>query len=456
MKVENLTTALLRRATGGAVRGKDKRITGVSIDSRTIKKGEVFFAVKGESYDGHGFAAEALLKGASWVVVSRRMGLKQDYILVPDTTAALGKLAAKWRRRFHIPCIGVTGTSGKTTTRGIIAHLLAKRYQCCESIKNYNNFVGLPLSILQITERTTLAVIELAMNRRGEIRKLAHIADPSMGVVTNVGRGHLEFLGSLENVAKAKAELLTYLKKGDVAVLNFDDPLVRKMARKTKAEVVSFGIDSDADFRAGDIRLGAQGSTFSLNGKQDFELSLYGKMNVYNAVAALATAAVHGLNTNEMRRRLASIKPLRMRLQRISVGGITIFNDSYNANPDSMSAAIAVAAAVRGKRKVACLGDMLELGDRSIDFHREVGRKLAEHDFDVLLLYGPFSRAIGEGFKANGRRRVQVAHFSDRKALTRKLLRTVRKGDVVLIKASHAQRLDLVADELITNLKRRT
>jgi UDP-N-acetylmuramoyl-tripeptide--D-alanyl-D-alanine ligase len=453
MDVEGLTTAFICGATGGVVRGKARRITGISIDSRTIKPGEVFFAIKGETYDGHGFAGEALLKGASWVVVSRRMGLEQNSILVPDTVVALGKVALKWRHRFHIPCVGITGTSGKTTTRRMIAHLLAKRYRCCESIRNYNNFVGLPLSLMQITKRTTMAVIELATNKKGEIGKLARIADPSMGVITNVGRGHLEFLGSEEHVAKEKGALLAHLKKGDVAVLNFDDPRVRKMRKRTKAEVVSFGIDSEADFRASDITLGVRDSTFSVNGKEGFRLSLLGKMNVYNAVAAIAVASVYGLKTNEMKRRLQSIKPLRMRLQRMTVAGVTIFNDSYNANPDSMAAAIAVVSRVRGKRKIACLGDMLELGNRSAAFHREVGRKLAENDFDIVLLYGPLSGAIRDGFETNGSHS-KIAHFTRRKALTRRLLKTVRKGDVVLIKASHANRLDLTADDLITHLKR--
>lgn len=455
MKVEGLTTNFLRRATGGTVKGNEKPITGVSIDSRTIKRGEVFFAIRGENYDGHGFAAEALLKGASWVVISKRMGLKKDYLLVPDTTRALGKVALRWRQRFHIPCIGITGTSGKTTTRRIISHLLGRRYRCCESIKNFNNFAGVPLSLLQLTRRTNMAIIELATNRKGEIKKLANIADPSMGVITNVGRGHLEFLGSVENVAKEKAALLAHLKRGDVAVLNFDDPLVRKMARRTRAEVVSFGIDHDADFRAGDLHLRTQDSTFTVNGKEGFRLSLPGKMNVYNAVGAIAVASVYGLNTSEMKYRLRSLKPLQLRLQRIQVAGITVFNDSYNANPESMAAAISVVGVSQGKRKIACLGDMLELGSSSPAFHREVGRMLAAHHFDAILLYGPLSRSIREGFRAAGGGG-QIAHFKERKALTRKLLETVKKGDVLLIKASHANRLDLVADDLIAHLGRRT
>ncbi len=454
MNVEGLTKTFVCRATGGTAKGKEKPITGVSIDSRTIKRGEVFIAIKGEHYDGHGFAAEALLKGASWVVISRKAGIKQNYILVADTTKALGRIAAKWRQRFHLPCISITGTSGKTSTRRMIAHLLAKRFHCVESIKNYNNFVGVPLSVLQIRKSTTMAVIELAMNSRGEIRQLARIADPSMGVITNVGRGHLEFLRTIENVAKAKAELLAHLKKGDVAVLNFDDPLVRKMARRTKAEVVSYGIDHDADFRASNISLGQQGSAFSINGVEGFTLSLLGKMNVYNATAAVAAAAVHGLNTNQMKHRLATIKPLSMRLQRMKMGGITLFNDSYNANPDSMAAAIAVAAEAKGERRIACLGDMLELGEQSPIFHRDIGRELARHHFDIILLYGPQSRAIQEGLQAAGSH-ARIAHFIERKALTRRLLKTVKRGDVVLIKASHAQRLDLVADELMLDIKGR-
>ena len=454
MRVEDLTLNFILRATGGEFKGKRKEITGISIDSRTVKKGEVFFALKGEHYNGHEFCKQALRKGASWVVIEKNLGLNSGFIRVKNTVDALGNLAQRWRQRFNVRCIAITGTSGKTTTRRIITHLLKKRYECCETIRNYNNMIGLPLSVLQINRKTDIAVLELAMNRLGEIKRLSGIADPHIGVFTNVGRGHLEFLGSIQNVAKAKSELLLYLKKGDAAILNSDDYYLMKMQNKTKAGVITYGIEKPSDFKTDNIRVGKKGSSFTVNGVRAFHLPLLGKINIYNALAAIATSSLFGIGSDEIKQRLKSLKPEPMRLNRIVINGITIYNDSYNANPDSMAAAISAVAAEEGKRKIACIGDMLELGKRSAEFHREVGRKLNEYEFKKIFLYGLSSLHILHSVMRNGFKG-KVFHFKDREKLIKKLIGTVRKGDVILIKGSHDNRLDIVADVLTKDIKGR-
>ena len=454
MKVEGLTLNFILKATGGKCKGVRKKITGVSVDSRTIGKGEVFFALRGERYDGHSFCEQALDNGASWVVIEKGFCRAGNFIKVNDTLKALGNLAKMWRQKFNIKCIAITGTSGKTTTRGIISHILKSRYNCCESIKNYNNLIGLPLSVLQIHKKTDIAILEMGMNRLREIKRLSSIADPHIGVITNVGRGHLEFLGSIQNVAKAKSELLHYLKKGEVAVLNSDDPYVMKIGSKIKAEVITYGIENPSDFRGGKVMIRKKGSRFAVNGEEAFYLPLLGKINIYNALAAIAVSSLFGFGSKDIKDRLKSLKPEPLRLNRIKIKGITIFNDSYNANPDSMDAALSVVATAEGKRKIACLGDMLELGKETVKFHTEVGKKLREYGFNLIFLYGPLSLHILKSIK-NGVFKGKVLHFKDRKNLRKELSNAIRKGDVVLIKGSHDNRLDIVADELIRNIKGR-
>lgn len=454
MKVEGLILNFILRATGGTFSGRRKEITGISVDSRTIKKGEVFFALKGENYDGHSFCEEVFIKGCSYVVIEKDLGIKNDFIRVKNTLEALGNLAKRWRQKFNLKCVAITGTSGKTTTRRIINYILKDRYECTETMKNYNNMVGLPLSVLQIRKKTEIAILEMAMNSIGEIKRLSHIADPHVGIITNVGRGHLEFLGSIQNVAKAKSELLLYLKEGDVAILNRDDPFLMNIRNKTKAEVITYGIENRSDFKADTIKIGKRGSSFAVNGEGPFHLPLLGKINIYNALAAIATSSLFGLGSEKIKERLKSVKPEPLRLNRISHSGIIIFNDSYNANPDSMAAALSIVAAEKGKRKIACLGDMLELGKKSVTFHKEVGRKLDQYGFNIIFLYGPLSMYILRSVKKKSFKG-KVLHFKDKEKLTRKLIDTIKKGDVVLIKGSHNNRLDIVADALIKNIKGR-
>jgi UDP-N-acetylmuramoyl-tripeptide--D-alanyl-D-alanine ligase len=452
MKVDGLTLDLIISSTRGKFRGRRKEIRGVSIDSRTIKPGEVFFAIKGENYDGHSFCRDALAKGASFVVVDKKMGLEDNYLLVDDTIKALGELAKRWRRRFRIKCIAITGTSGKTTTRRIIAHLLKEKNRCCESEKNFNNLIGLPLSVLRINKKTDIAVFEIAMNQPGEIKRLTSIAAPDIGVITNVGRGHLEFLGSIKNVAREKFELLLYLNSNGVAILNNDDRYVRGMAGKTKAAVFTFGANNGADFMVHNIQLQKEGSKFSVNGVDSFFIPLLGKINVYNALAAISVASFLGMGSGQMKRRLRTLKPQKLRLNRIVKKGIIIYNDSYNANPDSMAAAIFIVAREENRRKVACIGDMLELGTRSAEFHRKIGELLKENNFGVVLLFGDESANIARSLKDNDYGGI-VLHFNDKQKLQNELIKTIRRGDVVLIKGSHANRLDTVADTLIKNIK---
>jgi len=454
MRVKGLTLRFLLNATNGKLSGNHRVITGVSIDSRTIKRGEVFFALRGENYDGTVFVKDALRKGAAYTVVDRNTAVSEGVIKVGDTLFALGELARRWRERFSVKCIGITGTGGKTTTRKIINHLLTGSFKCSQSMRNYNNMIGLPLSTLTINGKTEIAILEMAMNHRGEIRRLSHISHPEVGVITNVGRGHLEFLGSIKNVAEAKSELLASLKIGNVAILNADDRYIMKMRRKTGLEVITFGIENPSDFTAGNIKVGKTDSKFSVNGIDNFELKLPGRFNIYNALAGIATASLFGIGSDTLKKRLRTLRAEPLRLNRILAGGVILYNDSYNANPDSMGAAISAVAKEEGKRRIACLADMLELGKRTKEFHGAVGRKLLRNHFDVVFLYGPLSIHIARALRAESFKGL-ITHFSLRSELTDELLRTVRKGDVILIKGSRRNRLDITAKTLIKHLRGR-
>ncbi|OQX53295.1 MAG: hypothetical protein B5M53_07095, partial [Candidatus Cloacimonas sp. 4484_209] len=357
MKVDGLELRFLLRATGGTLRGERKNITGISIDSRTIKKGEVFFALKGENYDGHSFCKDAVKKGASYLVVEKDAGRFDNVIKVKNTIEALGSLAKMWRRRFNIKCVAITGTSGKTTTRSIITQLLKRRYNCVESEKNYNNLIGLPLSIFKISKKTQVGVFELATNKKGEIKKLSDIAMPDIAVLTNIGRGHLEFF----------------------------DFLV-KLKSRLKSEVFSFGIKHTADFTATDIKIYKNGLSFFVNDWGPFYVPLIGMVNIYNSLAAITTASIFGMDSRAIKRALRLLKPETLRLNRIVYDGVTVYNDSYNANPDSMAAVLAAVEIEKDKRKIACIGDMLELGRKSAMFHRELGKQLVSQGFSIVFL----------------------------------------------------------------------
>jgi UDP-N-acetylmuramoyl-tripeptide--D-alanyl-D-alanine ligase len=420
---------------------------GYSIDSRTLLPGELFFAVKGERMDGHDFVTQALEKGAVAVVIRKdqlaRYTVKTRLITVDDTLTALQTLASAVRRLWGKPLIGVTGSTGKTTTKEAIAHVLATRFRVLKSEGNFNNHFGLPLMLLKIEPEHDIAVIEMGMSHAGEIDALARIAHPEIGVVTNVAPVHLEFFESVAGIARAKYELVEALPAGGIAVLNADDEYVSQFGRNFRGKVVLYGQRASADVRAENIRaLGSEGSVFELvvgSYRDNAILHLVGTHNIYNALAAVAVGLERGLSPSEAAAALATLVPADKRGQVVKLGNITIINDCYNCNPKALEAMVDALAAMPAKRRIVVVGAMLELGPAGDDLHRLAGEHIASKKIDVLLGVQGQAERIVEAASHAGMRAEFVATPEEAGEW---LARETREGDVVLLKASRGVKLE--------------
>ncbi|MDR3564948.1 MAG: UDP-N-acetylmuramoyl-tripeptide--D-alanyl-D-alanine ligase [Negativicutes bacterium] len=434
-------------ATGGELIREHKKVfTGVSTDTRTLKPGHLFIALKGEKFDAHDFLLRASDSGATGVVISNRDAYipdKMTAIIVSDTLVALQELAGFHRRRFSIPMIGVTGSNGKTTTKDMIAAMLGSRLSVLKTEANYNNEIGLPLTLLNLTKDHQAAVVEMGMRARGEIRRLAEIAAPTVAVITNVGETHIELLGSEENIAAAKAELVESLGTNSLAVLNGDIPLVRAMRSKAAGRVITYGFSPDVDLRADNVSDANQEITFDCiwsQGVFTVTLPTVGRHNVYNALAAIAVGLDLNLHPLEICAGIKKFVPSAMRLHIEQIGDFTVINDAYNASPLSMHAAIETLATVARGRKVAVLGDMLELGEVAVEAHCRIGHKLADEGVQVVITVGQLAGHIASAALEDGVD-VTVAcpgHEEAQEAL-RKLL---RPGDTILIKGSRGMKME--------------
>src|SRR5713101_1578346 len=364
-----------------------------SIDSRTIQAGEFFFAVKGERMDGHDFAQQALEKGAVAAVVRTdqvsRYTAKAGLMAVDDTLVALQTLGAAVRRLWAKPLVGVTGSTGKTTTKEAIAHVLSSRFRVLKSEGNFNNHFGLPLMLLKIEPEHEVAVIEMGMSHRGEIAALAKIAQPEIGVVTNVAPVHLEFFKSVADIARAKYELIESLPAGGTAILNADDEYVSQFGRDFKGKVVTYGLGPTADVRAEHIKtLGAGGSTFDViagGSRENATLPLVGTHNIHNALAAVAVGLDRGLTPSQAAGALASLAPPDKRGEVVQLDNITVINDCYNSNPKALEAMVDAVAVMPASRRIVVAGEMLELGPAGEDLHRRVGQYMGEKKIDLLV-----------------------------------------------------------------------
>jgi UDP-N-acetylmuramoyl-tripeptide--D-alanyl-D-alanine ligase len=422
-----------------------------SIDSRTIQPGALFFAVKGERFDGHDFVEQALGKNGIAAVVRKdqaaRFPVKTQLLAVDDTLVALQTLATAVRRLWAKPLIGVTGSTGKTTTKEAIAHVLASRFRVLKSEGNFNNHFGLPLMLLKLEPEHEAAVIEMGMSHAGEIAALAKIAQPEMGVVTNVAPVHLEFFNSVAEIARAKYELIESLPAGGTAILNTDDEYVSQFGRNFKGKVVLYGFRATADVRAENIELhGVEGSTFEVvvgGCRERATLPLVGTHNIYNALAAVAAGLERGLSPSEVVSVLATLSPADKRGQVVKLGNITVINDCYNCNPTALRAMVDSLAAMPAKRRIVIAGAMLELGPAGDDLHRAAGRHIAASRVDVLLgVRGP-ARYMVEAARDAGLRAEFVAAPEEAGEW---LARETRDGDVVLLKASRGVKLEKALD----------
>jgi UDP-N-acetylmuramoyl-tripeptide--D-alanyl-D-alanine ligase len=430
---------------------------GYSIDSRTVRPSELFFAVQGERLDGHDFVPQALEKGAVAAVVRKdqfaRYPAKTRLLVVDDTLAALQTLATAVRRLWGKPLIGVTGSTGKTTTKDAIAHVLATRFRVLKSEGNFNNHFGLPLTLLKLEPEHELAVIEMGMSHAGEITALAKIAQPEIGVVTNVAPVHLEFFDSIAGIARAKYELIESLPAGGTAVLNADDEYVSQFGRDFPGKVVRYGLHATADVRAENVQQrGTEGSEFDLvvgNVREKTLLPLVGTHNVYNALAAVAVGLDGGLSLTNAVGALASLTPADKRGQVVKLGNITFINDCYNSNPKALEIMVDALAAIPARRRILVAGTMLELGPASEDLHRKAGTYIAEKKIDRLLGVRDQAQNMVEAARDAG---MQAEFVNTPEEAGEWLARETRDGDVVLLKASRGVKLERALEKWTSQL----
>lgn len=409
-------------------------IKGVSIDSRTIKPGELFVALKGNKHDGHSFVKQAFDKGAAAAIVSQLpiTNYRLPLIIVKDTIKALGDLAAWYRSLFSLPIIGITGSNGKTTTKDLTAKCLETHYHVLKNKESFNSLTGVPISLFNLEDTHEVGVLEIGTNRIGEIKRLSNIVMPKFGVITNIGPTHLESFKTIERVLKEKLELLGV---AEVPILNADDPW---LSQNRIPGAFTFGIKK-GNLRA-QITKSTNGTRFKVNGVQ-FELPLFGIYQVYNALAALAVAVQLKLKLKDLSKAIKEIRPATHRDQVIEISDIKVIDSTYNANPASMKLAIQELKKYRGSRKVAILGDMLELGEKAYDFHISVGKHLKE--VDVLIGLGDLAKGYVDGSKAP-----QKFHFYKISPLIKELKHIIKKGDVILVKGSRAMTMERIVKQI--------
>jgi UDP-N-acetylmuramoyl-tripeptide--D-alanyl-D-alanine ligase len=460
-------------ATSGelAALGAHARFAGVTTDSRAVRPGEVFVAICGDTHDGHGFVPDAVSRGAGAVVVERgywnertagspAADLGCTVVVVRDSLAALGDLAGFHRRRHRPRVVAITGSNGKTTTKEMLAAILERAFgpgRVLRTLGTQNNLVGLPLTLLRLGDEEQAAILELGMNGPGEIWRLAEIALPDVGVITCVAPAHLEGLGSVHGVAEAKAELYRRLRPSAVAVVNADDPLVAASARAFPGRKVAFATDAatvpDAVVFATDVvDHGLEGTEFRLvmaGAEARVRLAVPGRHNVSNALAAAAVAHALDVGLEAVRSGLEAFQPPGMRMEVTQLpSGVTVLNDAYNANPASMAAALRTLAASRGRRRLAALGEMRELGAESDRAHRELGVTAAATNLDGLFLLGDHAEAVRAGAETAGMppERIHVARSHD--ALAADLRAACRPGDLLLLKGSRGAAMEEVLRRL--------
>lgn len=445
--------SLIAKHIQALMHGKDSEFTKVTIDSRKIMKGDCFVAIKGEKFDGHDFIAQAIEKGATAIVASRAplndFEKTVSFLEVEDTIAALGRWGAFWRDQVNIPVIGITGSCGKTTVKGMIEAICQQAGKTLATEGNFNNHIGLPLTLLRLNESYRYAVIEMGASAKGEIQYLGQIAKPNIALITNVAPAHLEGFGSIEGVSKAKSEIYDILPRNGIAILNTDESFCDSWClvingRKT----VTFGLNHQAMIRATDIRFSPMSTEFTLHAEnQTIEVSIPipGKHTVMNVLASASAAVAAGISLKDIAHALATFKGVKGRLCRyIGLKGSCVIDDSYNANPRSVDAALDVLAACKGE-KVFVMGDMAELGVDVARYHINVGELAKAKGISKLLAVGKFCeltvRAFGSGAK----------WYPTKEALLDDLKGKMHSETVVLVKGSRSAQMDMVTKAIVQN-----
>jgi UDP-N-acetylmuramoyl-tripeptide--D-alanyl-D-alanine ligase len=458
-----------------------REFTDVSIDSRTVKAGELYVGVKGERFDGSEFASAAIEAGAAGVVVPRgwmasasatrgarpsaeqsaatgsaKASAERDVVVieVDDTTAALQALGHGVRHEAGTRVVAITGSAGKTTTKEVTSEFLETRYRVVRNRGNFNNHIGLPLSLIELRQRPDVAVVELGMNHAGEIRTLVRVAEPDVRVWTNVGEAHLGFFASVDAIADAKAEILESADASTLLVANADDPRISARIGAFRGRVVTFGIDSDADVRASDVVDrsidGISARVDARTGAVDISTPLVGKANLANILAAIAVAEEFGVPLADIAAKASRLRPAAHRGEIVRLpGGITVVDDSYNANPTATRKALDLLASGRAPRRIAVIGEMLELGDRSAELHAGVGRAAAKAGVDLLLAVGGApAKVMADAAMQSGMRAASVRYFETSDDAAAAVVAWVKAGDLVLVKGSRGVKTDRVVERL--------
>jgi UDP-N-acetylmuramoyl-tripeptide--D-alanyl-D-alanine ligase len=456
--VDERSLKFVAGACGAEIRqgAPDLMVKNVCTDSRRAGPGDLFFAIKGENFDGHDFLADVAGKKATAIITERKKipAVLPDcaILVVEDTVAALGKFAAAYRRDFKLPIVCVCGSNGKTTTKELVASALRQKFSTVWSEASFNNSIGVPLTLLRIDKSHQAAVLEAGTNHPGELAPLVEMIRPGLGVLTNIGREHLEFFGDLAGVAREEGQLAELLAPDSMLFVNGDSEWTDEIVRRTRAKIVRVGLGDKNDWRAEKVRLDKNGATFRLvTAKKDFcgeyRVQLLGRHQVTNALFAAAVSEELGLGRAEIQRGLADCKPAKMRMQFWEAGGIRVLDDAYNANADSVIAALETLRdlPLQGRR-VAVLGDMAEQGAYSETAHREVGRRAAELEIGQLFAVGKMAPVTAKAARDAGLSR--VIEFENVEAAVKAIKSFLKSGDVVLLKASRSSRLERIAETL--------
>lgn len=443
-------------ATGAdVVRKKEESFHDVVTDTRKISKGDLFVALKGERFNGEDFAGAAVEKGAAGVLVTSSCpeenlrGIGETLLKVGDTQRAYQEIAHLWRKKFDLPVVAITGSNGKTTTKELVAAVLSAKGKVLKTQANFNNEIGLPLTLLGLGKEHKSAVVEIGMRGLHQIESLAPVAEPSVGIVTNVGETHMELLGSMDNIARAKAELVEAIPPGGTVILNGDNAYVAAMKDKAAdgVKVLTFGMEHPADIHGENIRTEEGMTKFETvyeGERHEYHLPMMGRHNVYNALAAIAAGYALGLSSEEIHNGLLHSEAAKMRFEVQQKNGMKIVNDAYNASPMSMTAAINTLSEIAEGRKIAVMGDMLELGAAASEAHHRVGTELAEKGFAAVVTCGDMGAKIAAGAEEGGIREVfRCASHEEAADVLKKIL---RPGDHVLFKGSRGMQMEKIID----------
>lgn len=446
--INTLTASDIAKATGGRLiyGSGDIKVNSVSCDSRTLDAGTLYIPIKGEKFDGHDFICDACRFGiAGYLCSDGQIYEGSEFaIMVDDTRKALLALASYYRSLFDIKVVGLTGSVGKTTTKEFIASVLSKGYETLATKGNFNNDIGVPLTLFGLRDNHEAAVIEMGMSNFGEIEVLTKCARPDIAVITNIGTSHIEFLGSQEGILKAKSEIFEGLRKGGRVILNGDDPHLWSLKDKLDFEITYVGMENDkCDLVADSVKSNENGSLFSCSGRE-YRINTVGVHNVYNALVAIAAGEMMNLSYERIYAGLKAYRPDGMRQNIVSANGYKVINDCYNSSPQSVKAALGVLDTLSASRRIAVLGSIGELGDKSEELHRQVGRDVSVSGTDILVTVGEDARFIAK--EAEGK---EVYSFENTAECVDFLKNLIKEDDAVLVKASRFMKFENISDSLI-------